>query len=92
MARTDKVRSAVDRAFDLFDKGFEAAQDSFQAAAEEVNGLPAEPLEPGYHQIRFAAKNWRERGRLFRRFTRLACAALFTGKAEFRFVNKKQKQ
>ena len=88
--RTEKTWEHFNAAFEHVDRAFESANKAFDEAEKEglFTKTNAAPLEPGGHHLRFTAKTWGERWKLFRKFIVLGFHALFLGRVEFRFVNK----
>ena len=92
MARTDKMWQQVDEAFEHMDDAFACLDEACKECRSHtvINGMNAQPLETGYHVIRFSSTTLAERWRLCRRFLGMALHVLFKGQAKFRFKNRSE--
>ena len=89
MTRTDRIWKHTDEAFNHANRAFKSADEAFAEAERLFHSLPNGNRSLIEHNLRFQSRNWRERWRLTCKFFKLGWDALFTGKAEFHFKERK---
>jgi len=85
MTRTDRVWNHADAAFKSADAAFAEAEKLFADLPPAGTHTEVDSV----HHLRFAANGVKGRWKLGAKFFRMGCVALFTGKTELRFKDKK---
>lgn len=89
MNRTDRIWEHVDTAFGHADRAFKEADKAFAEADKLFSELGTQTTEHTptgtVHQLNFCSRSRWERLRLTKKFFKMTCCVLFTGKARLHF-------